>query len=60
MPSKSPSLVRLNVRLPESIHATLRDESDATAIPMSALVRQLVVEWVRASQKPTSKTPSRP
>lgn len=38
-------LIRLSVRLPSPAFARLKQEAQTNAVPMSALVRMLVVKW---------------
>lgn len=58
MPSNNVSLIRLNIRLPEATHAKLRQVAATKAVPMSALIRMLVVEWIEGDT--ALPTPPRP
>jgi hypothetical protein len=60
MPTKNLSLVRLNVRLPDATYAMLKQVAEANAVPMSALIRMLVVAWAKSNPTIIPATAPRP
>jgi len=48
---KTSTLIRMNVRLPNSTVSTLRTVAETNAVPMAALIRMLVVEWARKQRE---------
>ena len=51
--SKQYPLTRLIIRFPDPLYKTLKEEAEATSVPMAILVRQLVARWA------DDKTPGR-
>ncbi|GEM_PF-6759807 len=60
MPNDNQSLVRLNVRLPTVAYDKLKRVAAANAVPMSALIRMLVVEWAEADARVSPAISPRP